>query len=265
VIDYLINTTYRSAGLRESGSIGKVKNIIEKVGIEKGLNNFVKNFDNIFAVLAGISEFRTGSKRKSLVALQTLVATNRDCLFCNYIPLINKIMLITEKTDFKTYVDKLVAKAIDVKNIMASMDRDYLGKTVRSRENRTAKALSLLADYYEGLFADNISGKEGQFRKHISGSRSFFSFRTVITSITRPHVYDEIYVPWYVGLTTFRPHLLNKLLKMGYSHNNAIGMLAASINKHNEVLETLLNELIEECPYKGIPVTLNRNQIGFLH
>jgi DNA-directed RNA polymerase beta' subunit len=143
--------------------------------------------------------------------------------------------------------------------MMASIDRDFYDKSLNTIENRTVKALAELSRYYGELHKNELSLKEGQFRRHVFGSRTFFSFRAVISSITGIHKYDRIEVPWWVGLTAFRPHLLNKLLKLGIDHNQAVGLLLGHIHSYHELLDQLLQELIDESPDKGIPVAMNRN------
>ena len=86
----------------------------------------------------------------------------------------------------------------------------------------------------------------------------------MITSIEGSHRYDEIHVPWVVGLTSFRPHLLNKLKKMGYRLNEAVSLLYRCVHKYDPLIERLLNELIQEAGPSGIPVQMQRNGIGYL-
>lgn len=91
------------------------------------------------------------------------------------------------------------------------------------------------------------------------GSRTNFSGRAVITSITRPHNYNEIELPWGMGLAMFREHLLNKLGKLGMTKRAAIALIYAHIEKFDQRLHDLLTEIIVEHKERKIPLLLNRN------
>ena len=77
--------------------------------------------------------------------------------------------------------------------------------------------------------------------------------------MTEPHRHDEIYIPWGMGITAFREHVLNKLLKRGFLLNDAIMLIYSSVVKYNHLLEEIFNEIITESPWGGIPVIFQRN------
>ena len=112
---------------------------------------------------------------------------------------------------------------------------------------------------YNKYFEDYLVRKEGIFRKHVYGARSHFTFRFVIVSVPGPHKKDEIHVPWVAGPTAFRPHLLNKLTRRGYTYKEANKILYRSVKKYDPLIAELLQELIDESPYRGIPAIINRN------
>jgi DNA-directed RNA polymerase beta' subunit len=172
--------------------------------------------------------------------------------------------LIIEQTNVGIYVDPIIIKAIDAIEMLVSIDKNFHDQNHRVKENRTAKAISKLSDFYEMFFSANLSPKSGQFRRHVFGTRTNFSFRAVITSLTDTHDYDEIHVPWGIGLTAFRPHLLSKLMKMGMDINSAIGLLLGHVEKYHPLLDKLLQELIAEAPGGSIHVLLQRNFRGNL-
>lgn len=252
VIDWIMDTTYHSTR--------KPPPVIEKLtslGIQRGYNNFVENFDDILTLLASVSEFRIkGNKPDETLEM---IKANRDIIFSDYIPLPNKALLIVESTNTGKYVDKTIAEAKDAINMLISLDRRFANSPVRIRENRTAKAIAKLVDFYNNFTASNISPKHGLIRKHVFGTRSHFCFRAVITSVTGPHRHDEIEVPWGVGVSVFREHLLSKLMRIGFSLNNAIGLMTEHVNKYHPILDKLLQELISEAPNGKLYCTAQRN------
>ncbi len=252
IIQWICDTTYRPV-VRQPPILEKIMS----TGITRGYNNFYEKFDDYIEILFNVKEFVL--KKKQTDYLYRLIKENRNKIFSDYIPLPNKVFLILEKTDVGMYVDPIVTKATDAILMITSIDSAIMEHSVRVKENRTSKAISMLGDFYSDFFRSVLSGKPGQFRKHIFGTRTNFNFRAVISSITDRHNYDEIYVPWSIGITAFRPHLVNKLLRKGYDLNSAIGLLLGHVEKYHPMLDALLQELIIECPYKGLVCIEQRN------
>ena len=81
----------------------------------------------------------------------------------------------------------------------------------------------------------------------------------MISSITRPHRYDEMEIPWGIGLSVFRIHLYNKLERHGYTPGEAVELLNMHAYKYHPLLDALLQQLIREAPDGRIPCVLQRN------
>jgi len=252
IIQWLTDTTYRPV-VKQPPVISK----IVEAGIQRGYNNFVENFDIIINYLFSLKEFQL--KKDQIDYLKILIEQNRHQIFSNYIPLPNKSLLIIEKTNVGIYVDPIIVDAIDAIEMLVSIDTTFHDQNPRVKENRTAKAISKLSDFYERFYKTNLAPKAGQFRKHVFGSRTNFSFRAVISSLTDTHSYDEIHVPWGIGVTAFRHHLVNKLLKMGMDLNSALGMLLGHVEKYHPMLDMIMQQLLSESPDGCIRVILQRN------
>jgi len=252
IIRWLCDTTYkpqvRTPAIMEN---------VQALGIERGLNNFIANFDWIIDSLFDLKGFK--QRKDVLDPLQVLLREQRDCVFCDYLPLPNKALLVIEETNLGTYVDPIVTGAVDAIRTMVGIDSDLSSHSVRTKENRTVKTIAQLADFYDDLARTTLAKKEGIFRKHIFGTRSHFSFRAVISSLTNAHRYDELHIPWGIGISVFRIHLVNKLARRGFAVNAAIAFLNEHSGKHHPLLEELFGILIDESPYKAIPVIFQRN------
>lgn len=257
----------------------KVPDIVHKMvadGVPRGYNAFVQNFDSIMEYLFNIKDFKLkkgatnfimdmlGITHPSSDPLQQLIIDHRDILFSDYIPIPNRSLLVLEKSALGTYVDDTTFDIHDTLNTMLSIDRDYYDKTQISIENRTAKILSMLTEYYMDLFRKNLSPKEGLIRKHVYGSRGNHGFRAVITSHEEIHDHDEIWIPWCVGVTVFRQHILNKLMRRdlpygGLTHNQAIALMMEHVNQYHPTLHAILNELIHNSRNGKISLLIQRN------
>lgn len=252
ILQWICDTTYRPT-VRQP----KVITDLIEFGIQRGYNYFVDNFDTVMDVLFNMKDFRC--KRGQIDYLQKLIEEHRDCIFSDYLPLPNKSLLVIEKTNVGIYVDPTIIGAIDAIEMIVNIDSSLSEHTVRVKENRTVKALVKLSEFYENFFKTNLSGKGGIYRKHIFGTRIHFGFRAVITSLTDAHQYDEIHVPWGIAITSLRPHVMNRLLRYGYAHNDAIGLLNGHVEKYHPLIAQIFKDLIAESKYGGIQTLLQRN------
>lgn len=232
-----------------------IKNYTE-AGYGRGYNYFVDNFQEVIKYLLSIPEYRL--KKNEIDYLITLIEQESSSVFSDYIPLPNKSLLIMEKTNLGVYVDPIILNAVDSIKMLVSIDKDHHQQTSKVKQNRTIRAINKLGEYYLSFYREKLMPKKGIFRKNIYGSRTNFTFRCVITSLFNNVAYDEIHVPWGVGLTVFRPHVINKLMKLGMTLNDSIGFLLGGINKHNQILDNLLKELISESDNKLYAI-LHRN------
>jgi DNA-directed RNA polymerase, beta'' subunit/160 kD subunit len=236
----------------------KLEKQIEQIGIERGYNYFVENFDFIISSLLSMSRFRFNKKEGRDYFVEFL-GRYKDCIFSDYIPIPHKDLLVMENVKNASYTDSTSKDAMTAFNLMAGIDKKLAEKPLVSRMDRTAKALNMICDYYQKFDSTYLGKKEGIFRHHIYSTRTHFSFRAVISSLTVPHQYDEIHIPWGVGIGVFKLHILNRLLKMGYEHNDALGFIYRCVSNYHPLMGQILDDIIDSNPNKSIPVLFNRN------
>lgn len=253
ILLWICDTTYRS-----QVKIPTVLDEIQSAGIQRGYNYFVNNFDWIMEILFNIKSFKL-PKKGSRDYLKELIERDKKCIFSDYIPLPNKSLLVIEGTNVGTYADPVVVGAIDAIQTIASIDSSLFQHSLRTKENRTIKCLSKLAEFNDNYYKTSLAKKSGIFRKHVFGSRSHFSFRAVISSITEPHHYDEIFIPWGIATSVLRIHVINKLFKLGMDVNTAIQFLNTHAQKYCVELDNIFKELIAEAPGGGIACITQRN------
>ncbi len=252
-IQWLTNTDYQPA-------VNKPPELAEfiSMGAIRGYNNFVNNFDTYLDLLYSIRYFKP--KGDDDDKLKQLIVEQRDCVFSTYLPLPNKSLMIIEDTKVGIYVDPIVVGAIDAIRTINSIDAPLSTYTVRQKENRTAKTIAMLADFYYKLYHEVLAGKNGIYRKHIFGTRNHFSCRAVIGSNTKSHQYDEVHIAWGHACTMLKIHIVNKLLnKYNYTPNQATAFVQDCTTRYDPLMDSIFQELIEESPEKGIPCTYGRN------
>lgn len=239
LIEWLCNTDYTT---NANTPIYEIQELMA-MGVQRGYNNFVNNFDAYYQALSSLKHF---AKRKD-DTLKMLIDGYRGCVFSRHVPLPNKSMLIVENTHFARYMDNMIEDVFDAITLMQGIDTPMSVHSLRQRENRTAKAITRMAKYHYQAYHEQIAKKGGLIRKHMLGSRLHFSARAVITSNTKPHKYDELAISWGQGVTLFRLHLLNKLMnKCGYTPNQAVGLLMEHSAKYSPLIRQLFDELFAE-------------------
>lgn len=227
-------------------------------GIDRGLNEFIRNFDTIFDYLYTLKRYRVRKGQED--ELYTLIRTQRDCVFSEYLPLPNRALLVIEKNNMGNYVDPMINGILDGIRTISSIDVPSKSYQVWVKENRIVKMTVLNSKYFNDMYAKKLAMKEGIFRKHIFGTRSHWSFRAVISSKTDWHSYKELDISWGVAVTSLQVHLKNKLLRMGMTVNEASGFLYEHTQKYHPTLDRLFQELIKESPDgKGLVVAFQRN------
>jgi len=229
---------------------------LQQLGFKRGYNNFVDRFDHLISSLFSMKPFFKKNERDKL---QILLERERHLVFCNYLPLPNRSLLIIEDTNMGLFVDPIIEQAIDAIQTIVSIDAPLSNHTPREKENRTIKSIIQLSAFYDKYKADNLARKEGVFRKQVFGSRSHFSCRAVASSITDAHEYDELHLPWGVGMGLFREHLKSKLFRRGMTAREIAAFLNDYTQRTHPLLEVIFQELIDESPYKKIPIVHQRN------
>jgi len=253
IIDYLIHTKYE-----EPKKGNKIFDIIKGLNIPRGYNSFVENFYDILDILISLPNFGK-HKKEGDNFLYNLIHNNKDAIFSDYIPIPHKDLLVIEKVKNSSYMDKTSQIAISAFNLMAGIDKKMNEKSLVTKMDRTVKALIMISSYYVEFYKIYLAPKEGILRHHIFSTRTHFSFRAVITSLTEVHKYDEIHIPWGVAIGVLRIHIMNKLKRLGYEHNDAMGFINRCVNEKHPLMEKILDELIDESPNKAIPCLFNRN------
>lgn len=235
VVSYFSDTSYKPRV-----TIPPILGAFIKLGVTgRGYNYFV---DNLFFIIEVALQIKT-YKAKSAKILELLndMRANPQNVFCDYLPLPNKSLLLIEYNNLGIYVDDSIRMIKDTISMMVGIDVMLFIKNV---QNRTAKCMEGITTFYNKYFEINLKPKIGLIRKHIAGSRLNWAWRCVLVSITEPHEYDEIHVPWCVALVVWRDPILNKLMRSGYDLNTSVGIITRHINVYNKQIADILDEFI---------------------
>ena len=220
--------------------------------------NVVNNLDKIINILSNNSQYKTLTKYSKLQNLKKVYERQKDAIFSDFLPLINKNLFVMVNTGKGNYSSMLLADIIDQALLVVSTANDP-HKTTKQLERVTAKLIHKSAELFKRYVREMVGRKNGIARKNIYGTRANFTFRCVASSIPSKYNYDEIIVPWVVGLAVFRPHIINKLRKRGFYPEEASKLVFDYTNRYHPLIDEILQELIKESPGGYIPVLINRN------
>lgn len=250
VLDWLTNTAYQPT----SDDPPVVLRLMEN-NIERGLNYFCEHFDEIIDIIT-----YNGRKNplKKYVDLLEFISMYRDAIFCQHIPMPSNLLFVVEENETGRYTDKSLLPIIDaLRNIVAVSQHKKL--SLVHRQNRTAKANAKIAEFYVSFIRNVVCGKNGMCRQHLFGARTHFSARAVITSLSEPHHYTEVHLPWSLSIQLYSIHISNRLLAKGMSPRDIENTLNNAALKYNPMIHEILNNLMVSCPYIGLPILLQRN------
>ena len=224
---------------------------------------FIEKLPLLFDYLLDHPKFKEDTLSSSLKLLKEIYMSEQDTLYSRHLPIINKRLFVMENTTKGRFVNFSSSEIIDITKLWIKAANDARQPMKPGAFDKSAAStgtiISKIADLSKSYFENYLVRKEGIFRKHIYGARSHFTFRCVIVSRPGRHVHDELEVPYCIGVTAFRPHVLNKLMKRGYKYKTANRMLYDAVNNYDPVIHQILDELIAESPYKGIPIMILRN------
>lgn len=254
LLDWITNPGYQPP----NQDANNVLEYIKSMNIGRGINAFYRNFDQLMNLF--LREILPNNKnQQQMDDTITFITMYRKEIFCKYLPCPSRITFITENTATGTYADTGMTPAVNAMRAFSSIENSPTPLRQREIEVRTIKALNMLVAYYAPFISTQLGGKPGWYRKHIFGSRDSFSFRAVISSLSDPHHYEDLHLPWSLSVMTFKIHLTNKLLRRGFTPNEANKFLFENTLCYHPLLDELFKELIAEAPRGGIPVIFQRN------
>lgn len=251
---YMADPSYqiKNKAVEQDSVILKLKEMKWK----RSMNYFIDNFDKAVDYLLQSKIVKPAANRRMV---ELFIVENKHKFFPKYIPVPNKNLFISEVTSLGTWVDKVIFPAIDGVRDTASLEHGALKTTQQVRENRVIKVVIQLSEFYHDYRRENMSGKPGLYRRQLFGLRMDYTTRCVISSIHGVHDYDELHIPWGVGLILLKIHILNKLCRRGYSPNEADQLIMLHVKRYHPLLDEIMTELLNEGPKGGPRIMFQRN------
>jgi hypothetical protein len=218
--------------------------------------------------MSGIRPKETNHAPKNeLKNLINLWNTERDKILSNYMPLPNSDLIILEATKSKIYSTQLYGKVSSIVLDFINIYNDYKDEVDVEKKRRLGIKLvsnltSNMIEVMIEMYTDIIDQKSGVLRKNIYGTRENFNFRFVITPLLYGD-YNHVHVPYLTGLTTYRFHVISKLMNSrNFTYKQADKFITENTITYNPIIGEILKELIRDAAEingVGLPILISRN------
>lgn len=245
--------------------------LIEVTGC--GYRNFHDNFDKIMMYLLNeYPPFQTTVVRERSTYIPEYLERYRDLMFIKHVPILNSNLHLMTSNGTMQYIDATSPHIF--KCIVELSNLEYKQNTgTRPELYLDQQTWSIYSAYFEYVYSivDNkLSKKPGYIRRHMVGSRVHFTSRAVILPITGEHDYDEIYIPWRIGVAMYGLELHNILVnRFNLNESEAHEKRHNALFKYDEDIAKALQILIDEAGhiddngklinFKGLPIIIGRN------
>jgi len=235
-----------------------------------GFNWFYNNFNAVMTYF--LSSHPTQSGRDASQSIRLFLEKAGNAIWCTKLPILSKIIQPVSKISKEVrYADS------DIKNLIKSifslrsilLAEKMMKFTTDHIDRNFFRVYGEFLAYTNNILKYKLPKKPSILRKHVFGSRSMCSCRSVAIPITEPHDSDEVYFPWKLGVVVYKYHLLSTLVnKKGMTVMNAYNRIMNAINVYDHEIDLIMQDMINDCKQKrtsngllikGLPILLNRN------
>lgn len=237
-----------------------------------GWVSFYEQFDRLMQyLLTEYKPFQRASERKRLACMPAYLQINRDKLFTRKFPILNSTLhLMTSSGDLR-YVDKtadhISELIVNTSVAQYQFDHGFVSNRPAFINKRTWSICNTIYEYTWGqeksilaVKLTNKTAKKGFIRHNTMGIRAHFTFRGVMIPITEEHKSDELHIPWRIAVECMKLEIVNLLVnRRGLTLEEAWYKCTCAEDAFDQEIYDILEVLIAECSWPGLPVLFNRN------
>ena len=160
------------------------------------------------------------------------------------------------------YSDTIVQHIIRAKIELSQLIYVYLNSTYNNTfvDRRMFSMYSSFLEYTSSILNDKLLKKPGFIRKHLLGARLYCTARAVIVPINGVHEADCVKIPWLMSVQVLHLEILNVLMnRKGLTLPQAVARHRRAVAGFDPEIYEIMNTLIAECPWRGLPCLVGRN------
>lgn len=253
-VDYLCDARYKPANPDH-----RVYHALREANIPAG--DFSYFINHLFEVLDVLnSALASREWTPSNIQLYHLLKDNQDKVFSSYLPVPSKAIFVLEKSSAGNKGDNHTALVVDAVRTMLMITKEGIRKTKNRIPTLCYRSQMRLVGFYRSI-VKKVGKKEQLIRKHIYGSKSAWVGRAVVTSITVPHRYDEMYLPWSLSVSLFQLQIASWLFdNTDMSGRECRAFINEQVNQYHPLMENAINAVLAlRGPRHYLEALLNRN------
>lgn len=254
IFEWAINAGYRS---KDSDVFDKIR--AEFPDFKRGINWVYRNFDAFIDFLLRI---RVPQQLHKANDLKAFVNHNRHLIWFKYIPIPSSQVFVKERSGDRVYSDTTIVEAIEAIRTVSSITNSISAISIDEVQRKAITAIKQLHTYYYTWEGVPLTDKKGLARKHLFGSRLWFTARAVITSQHWSHRHDEIVMPWGLFVSLMRLHIAGILMReKGMSAPDAARWINKAMTTFSEEAHAIIRRLIQTSnnDRSGVRVHFQRN------
>lgn len=240
----------------------------------QGFRYFEKHTDEIMDFF--FNTYKLTKSKKDLCHVKDMYEQYKHLMWIRKFPSLHPVLTPIAKECKMKAIDNaaghMMSAASDLSTLAYESKRCLTDKTYVDRQ--LWKVYESLIAYTENIIEKKFGDKFAQARRHNMGARVHFSARSVIVPIVSPHEGDEIYIPMKIAMGALKGEILNVLMnrsfipveespgykvKRPHTLNEALAKYMRGLVVFDEDIHRIIMKLIEECPYKGLPLLVGRN------
>ena len=226
-----------------------------------GFNWFYDNFNTIMEYY--YYHHPSKNKRTTSLFIQKFIEKAGPAIWTTRLPILSKIVQpIARQSDGVRYVDPTLRSLMDAIFTLSSilLSEKMMKFSNDHIERNFFKVYQEFINYSNVIQTERLPKKPSLLRKHVFGTRYHMTGRSVIVPIVTPHDMDEIYLPWKLGTVMYKYHIISVLINHYHmTPLEAYNKISKAINLYDHDIDLIMQGLIKNCPYKGLPILINRN------
>ena len=230
---------------------------------KRGWNGFTRNFNELFEFLSNMKCF--ASKDAMILGIKLILEKYPECMFPRHIPLLNRSLVAVDQNEMGRFSDDTAIMMTEAATFIMGIDNELFQTPQHLIEARTAKAMLRLSTYANMVYGGIVTLKSGLYRRQLFGTRSHWAARGVIVSITDPHDYEGLHLPWRCGVGMLQLHLINLMLKPTrsgkprFTYSQIWNKLSEASLNYESTIDEMFHELIGDVSHRRAPLFFQRN------
>lgn len=226
----------------------------------QGLNWFYENFQSTMEYFL---QNHQKTRKKDSEMMRWFLEDTGKALWCTKLPILSKLIQpVTKHSEKMRYVDPELKSLLESIFTLGSvlLSERMMKFSVRHLERNFYKVYQEFVSYTKSILENKLPSKPSLLRKHVYGARYHMTGRSVAVPIVTPHDGDEIYLPWRLGVRMYMYHIISVLVnKYHMKPFDAYNRVSQALMVYDHTIDLILQRMIKDCPYKGLPVLMNRN------